>query len=361
VGVNWDHETNIRFEGSWKEFAPIALTNLFLMIVTLGIYRFWATNRERQYLWSRTCFHDDRFEWTGTGRELFLGFLIVVVVLFIPILFFQFGMQALLFRKYTTTAFVLAAIFYAVIIYVTGLARYRSLRYRLSRTWWRGIRGGGDGRGYRYGLTTLWRNLAGYLAVGLLLPWSSVSLWNERWRTVGFGSIPFVAQAKARPIFGRYLLFYMVPLLMVILIIATLVLTNGHIGDLFFYSTAPMMVTIALYVVIVIGIYLLLTMIGMVYYSAYVREIIGGLTLGKTSFVFDASAGQWLTLYVVDILLVIGTLGLGYKFIGYRHWKFMIEHLEAPGTIDVANLTQSGSGTAQHGEGLVEAFDVGAF
>ncbi|MGD9809975.1 MAG: DUF898 family protein [Sphingobium sp.] len=84
------------FDGSWKEYAPIAFTNLLLTLVTLGIYRFWATTRTRRYLWSRTTFIDDRLEWTGTGKELFLGFVIVVGLFLIPLFFLQFGMQALI-------------------------------------------------------------------------------------------------------------------------------------------------------------------------------------------------------------------------------------------------------------------------
>ena len=60
-------ESAFGFDGTWQEFAPIAFTNLLLTIVTLGIYRFWATTRERQYFWSRTRFVDERLEWAGTG------------------------------------------------------------------------------------------------------------------------------------------------------------------------------------------------------------------------------------------------------------------------------------------------------
>src|SRR5690606_18489998 len=73
-------ETAFGFDGTWQEFAPIAFTNLLLTIVTLGICRFWATTRERQYFWSRTRFVDERLEWAGTGMELFIGFLLVLVV-----------------------------------------------------------------------------------------------------------------------------------------------------------------------------------------------------------------------------------------------------------------------------------------
>ena len=70
-----DPDSAFGFTGTWREFAPIAFTNLLLTIVTLGIYRFWATARERRYLWSRTRFVDEHLEWAGTGMELFLGFL----------------------------------------------------------------------------------------------------------------------------------------------------------------------------------------------------------------------------------------------------------------------------------------------
>ena len=35
----------IRFTGNWREYLPIAATNALLTIVTLGVYRFWATAR----------------------------------------------------------------------------------------------------------------------------------------------------------------------------------------------------------------------------------------------------------------------------------------------------------------------------
>src|ERR687893_2238354 len=83
------------FVGEWREFLPIAATNLILTLATLGIYRFWAKARERRYLWSRTYFLDDTLEWTGTGKEMFFGFLIVMAVLLPIFLIYDFGLEAL--------------------------------------------------------------------------------------------------------------------------------------------------------------------------------------------------------------------------------------------------------------------------
>ena len=59
----------IRFTGSWREYLPIAITNALLTIVTLGIYRFWATARQRRYLWSHTHVIDDTLEGRARARR----------------------------------------------------------------------------------------------------------------------------------------------------------------------------------------------------------------------------------------------------------------------------------------------------
>src|SRR4051812_49695645 len=91
----------IRFTGNWREYLPIAATNALLIICTLGIYRFWAAARQRRYLWSRTVVIDDTLEWSGTGKEMFLGFLIVIVILAPFFLFIQFLFPALMARGKT--------------------------------------------------------------------------------------------------------------------------------------------------------------------------------------------------------------------------------------------------------------------
>src|SRR4029453_7472274 len=145
------HERAIRFTGSWREYLPIAATNVLLIIVTLGIYRFWAAARQRRYLWSRTEVIGDRLEWSGTGKEMFIGFLMVMAVLIPFFLFFQFLFPALVARGKMEAASGIMLLFYIGLIYLGGFARFRALRYRLSRTFWRGIRGGSDEPGWNYG------------------------------------------------------------------------------------------------------------------------------------------------------------------------------------------------------------------
>ncbi|MFZ2979859.1 MAG: YjgN family protein, partial [Sphingobium sp.] len=329
------------FHGSWREYAPIAFTNLLLTIVTLGIYRFWATTRTRRYLWAQTRFIDDRLEWTGTGKELFVGFLLVLLLFGIPFIFLQFGAQALVFQGYPGVAAALGFVAFLAIFYLTGIARYRALRYRLSRTFWHGIRGGSDNQGWGFGLSYMWKTFVSYLTLGLLIPWSMMSLWNQRWRAMSFGPFAFAADGSARVTFKRFLLFYLAPILFLLMGIAVASVTGAAMGGVFVQSSLPPVLQIVVFFVIVLGVYVLLGMIALAYYSAFIREAISKLTLEDLSFTFEAGTDEWLKLIFGDIALVVGTLGIGAIFLSYRHWAFFIRHMEATGEIDLNRLTQS--------------------
>lgn len=349
------------FEGSWREYAPIAFTNLLLTIVTLGIYRFWATTRTRRYLWSNTRFIDDRLEWTGTGKELLLGFLMVLLLMGLPFLFLQFGAQALVLRGHAGLAAGLTMAAAFTIFYLTGVARFRALRYRFSRTWWHGIRGGADDSGFGFGLQYMWRTIVSYIPLGLLIPWSMVSLWNRRMNAMSFGSHSFVAVGRARPLMKRFLLFYLAPLLFVVIGVAMAGTFGGAIGGVWVTSSFPPLLRILSFIVIFVGVYALLGLIALTYYAAFLRETIGNLTLAGLEFSFEASTDDWLALFFGDIALVVCTLGIGSIFLQYRHWKFFITHMNATGEIFTDELTQSQTKTSPHGEGLLDALDVGAF
>src|SRR3954447_14138721 len=201
----------VRFTGTWKEYLPIAATNALLIICTLGVYRFWASARQRRYLWSRTHVIDDTLEWTGTGREMFLGFLIVVAILAPFFLFIQFLFPGLIARGKTEAAGGVFSLFYIGLIYLGGFARFRALRYRLSRSWWHGIRGGSDNPGWIYGGEYLGRIFLAAITMWIAWPWMAVKLWNSRWNAMSFGPLKFRANLDAEGLKARWAAVYLVP------------------------------------------------------------------------------------------------------------------------------------------------------
>jgi uncharacterized membrane protein YjgN (DUF898 family) len=342
-------DSAFRFTGTWREYAPIAFTNLLLTVVTLGIYRFWARARDRRYLWSRTEFIDDTLEWTGTGGEMFKGFLLVMAVFIPVVLLLQFGSQALLLRGYPVAAALLVFGLYVAILYFIGLAVFRALRYRLSRTYWHGIRGGSDDQGFSYAWSAFWKPIVGALALGLLIPWSMTSLWNERWNKMSFGPHAFEAGANSSGLIMRWLAIYLTPVI-AFLVMAMVGATGGN-------NIGAAMATIGL---IFVATYLLMGLIGVAFYAAFYREAVNSTSLGPLQFQFTARTADWFKLILGHIGLVIVTLGIGLIFIGYRNWSFFVRHLEAYGQLDLDAFTQSQTSATQDAEGLASAFDIGA-
>jgi hypothetical protein len=107
-------------------------------------------------------------------------------------------------------------------------------------------------------------------------------------------------------------------------------------------------------------VYGLLAIVGLGFFAAYTRKVIGSLEMGGLQFEFTARSKDWLKLFLGHVGIVLVTLGLGFVFISYRNWSFFIRHLEAFGEVDLDGLTQSTSSAGTDAEGLASAFDIGA-
>jgi len=337
-------EDAFAFTGTWREYLPIAASNFFLTILTLGIFRSWAKARERRYLWSHTIFIDDRLEWTGTGKEMFIGLLFAMLVAALPLFLLNLLAQSLALHGQPLLAGLITFGIYLFAMLLFGFARFRALRYRLSRTWWHGIRGGSDVKGGHYAWSSLWKTAVGFFAASFLMPWALTSLWNERWNAMSFGPHRFDAAANTDGLMARWALFVIAPAVIAFAGIA-MAISSGP--ALLFI---PFLLAYAGYFV---G--------GLVFYAAYFRKVIGTLQLGEIGFVFEASDWDLAKLILGDIALVICTIGLGSMFLSYRHWSFLIRHLGATGLVDLENFTQSTARVPREAEGFADALDIGAF
>lgn len=346
----------IRFTGNWREYLPIAATNALLIICTLGIYRFWAAARQRRYLWSRTHVIDDCLEWTGTGKEMLLGFLIVIAVLAPFFLFFQFLFPALVARGKGQAAGGVLFLFYIALIYLGGFARFRALRYRLSRTWWHGIRGGSNDPGWNYGGEYLGRYAVAFMTMFIMFPWAATRLWNSRWNAMSFGPLEFRADLTAEGLKGRWALIYLAPLGLLLVGIAAGVLAGCALGGATGAPTSLVAILAGFFVLF----YIAIPLLTLHWFAKFYRKAAGATKLGELEFGFEATTLQWLGLFLGNLALAIITFGFGLTYWGYRNWSFMVRHARIYGIIDTGDLTQSTTHAPREAEGFADAFDMGA-
>jgi uncharacterized membrane protein YjgN (DUF898 family) len=192
--------------------------NFFLTLITIGIYRFWAATRLRRYLWSNVRIGGDGLEYTGTGRELFLGFLIGLAVLaplsivYIVVYRLSLGSPVL--------AGTIEGIYFLALFVFLQVALFRSRRYRLSRTTWRGIYAGQTGSTWHYLSLYLGYGLLTVVTLGLALPWMHVALARYKLNNTTFGNRTMHIQAKGSALFWRWLVvmaLVLVPLALAVL------------------------------------------------------------------------------------------------------------------------------------------------
>lgn len=162
----FSHPLLITFDNRGERLIGFGARNAVLRILTLGMYTFWAKTDVRRKLWSFTKINGEPLEYTGTGKELFQGFLTVFGFVILPLLITGFAVT-LVFGKDRSILGLYQLFVYGVFFLLLGNALYRAQRYRLSRTRWRGIRGALTGSPARYGWTYFWTAVLPFAAIAV--------------------------------------------------------------------------------------------------------------------------------------------------------------------------------------------------
>lgn len=209
----------IEFSGARPDFSRLVIRGAFLELVTLGFYRFWLATDIRRHLWSNTSVGGDAMEYTGTGKELLVGFLFALAIL-VPIylVYFFIGLEAERLQAFASIP--LGLFFYLFYQF----AMYRARRYRLSRTVWRGVRFWMTGSGWSYAWRAgLWALLV-MVTLGLALPWYQAALERFKMKHSHYGDLQGRFDGTGWHFFKRAGWIWFMGLLIVVLMVACTVL-----------------------------------------------------------------------------------------------------------------------------------------
>lgn len=337
--------TPITYDGKRGALTALFFKNLALSIVTFGVYRFWAITNLRAFLWQHWKVAGEPFDYSGTGKELFIGFLKVAVVLLMLSTAAQIGqvtgagdiVQAVIGFGYTIFVFLL---------YVVG--SYLGLRYRMARTRWRGVAfvQAGTLKGY-LGLMLLGWFLC-VVTLGIYLPWFQIKRARYVFNHLSFGSIPFQQNATAKGlllrIFGAGVVMFtsvMIAGAISINFPPSVQITNVDLFIQALPNVIPVLFTLFSGFLFAISIYR----------QKLTQNIAEGLSLGPLRFRFTATATQFFRLSLGNLLLTWLSLGLLYPFATHRTQVFWARHLSILGAIDPAQIEQAAQ-RPQGSEGL---------
>jgi uncharacterized membrane protein YjgN (DUF898 family) len=345
----------------------LAAKNALVSILTLTLYRFWARTSMRRRIWSRVWILGDSLEYTGTGWELFRGFLISLPCFFLPAIFVFYIAPYAINR---TAASLLILAFYVASVPLVAAARYWMRRYQLSRTRWRGIRLGLVGSGWSFA----WASSGWTLIQGLTLGWfTPVARMNRAkmiWENTRFGDQPFsFAQGEtelARGLWGPFALgWFAAP-------IATFggFIITGLIAATFFGFTgggAPVgaqansaLALIGVAVVIgalIVGL-ILFVLLWAPYEAAAMNRIAALIELDGARFHLRATTMGLFGVTLAGWLILIFSLGLLAPVAGLLKVRYVFNRLEMLSAPRFAEIGQSVIEGPRAGESMADAFDL---
>lgn len=335
----------------------ITLTNLALTILTLGIYRFWAKTRLRQYLWSHVEVLGDRLEYTGTGKELFLGFLFVFLVILLP-LFGGIGFLNTLLVDNPVAQQLLGGVQTVLIIFFIGAAFYRARRYRLTRTHWRGIYANQTGSAIEYGFMALGCYFGSLMTLGLVWPVCSVWLKTYEMRHTWIGNQQPEFTPRIRKLYGPFMAAWG---MLIVYFIAWGVVFAGMMSA--FNTPDPDSEQVAMLGLMVVGLYASLIPAGLIFLwyrgKAY-NHFVSSTRFINHDVTSAITGGGFMWLTVGNALIMLLSLGLASPFVYRRYLNFVENRVALTGDGDFSTLGQGEMAKPTTGEGLADAFDVGA-
>jgi len=301
------------FHGSAAALAGLAVTNVLLILLTLGVYYFWAKARMRRYVLGETELEGDRFAYHGTGRELLVGFargmsLVILPVLLLSVLPTVYGAPAPVRRSLSTLLWMLGLLLMPV-------AMVGARRYRLSRTSWRGIRFSFRGRVRDFVQLFVVGNILSGATFGLYYPVYTTHRQKFMVSHAWFGSRKFDFDGR-----GRELIWPFVR--MILLFLPTL-------GLAWFWFSARRHR----------------------YFTDHTR-------FGAARFHSTIAGGPLAWLQITNFLAIALTLGLAWPWTAARSLHFTNRNLTLVGDLDLATIRQDARAASATGEALSGLLDA---
>ncbi|KQS33190.1 YjgN family protein [Dyadobacter sp. Leaf189] len=314
---HYDQQRQVTFHGKGPGLFGIYIINILLTIVTLGLYYPWAKAAILKYLYAETEFEQSRFTFHGTGREMFLGF-IKAIGIFIVL----YGVLLTAAWYKDTTLLVIALIFfYGGFLLLIPVAIHGSMRYRMSRSSWRGIHFGYRGELKEFVQMFVIGSVLTLCTFGIYSFWFIIDIRKYIFKHLRFGNLTFAYVGKGDTFAWLNVKGYLLSLF-------TLgIYSFWYVKNLFNY---------------------------------YINNI--RMYQGENRLVFrsTATAGGYFILIAGNLLIIVLTLGLGTPWAIVRALNFVFSNIVIEGPLDVDAIQQTEENyTDATGEDLADMIDIG--
>ncbi len=341
----------------------LSFKNFAYRIATFGIYNFWGKTEVRKRIWSAIRINGEPLQYTGTGKEMLLGFLFVLAVLTVPTLIVTIAAIAVLGPR---GAEAMQLVFSVLFFFLVGVGTHRAIRYRMSRTLWRGIRGGLAGSSWAYGWTYFWTGLLLVVTLGWASPWRATKLQGLVVNDLRFGNRPFAFNATPGPLYGPFAGLWICAVAIMLVVGYGLFAAFYGMQDMrrLMPGQQPNLSVMVQIIAIIYGGllvgFLLFAVVSAWYRARMMNHFAAHTSFEAVRFSGTATGRSLIWLSITNMLMVVLTLGLLSPVAQTRSARYFVERLRMTGGASLDQILQ-GAHHEGRGEGLAQAFDIDAF
>jgi uncharacterized membrane protein YjgN (DUF898 family) len=314
---HYSQSRQVTFHGEGAKLFGIYIINILLTLFTFGLYYPWAKATLLKYLYEESEFEGSRFTFHGTGREMFVGFIKAFAVFLI---IYGILIGAILSRNSLVMALGIL-IFYVALLLLIPVAIHGSMRYRMSRSSWRGIHFGYRGNLKEFVTMFVIGSLLTLVTFGIYFFWFIIDIRKYIFKHLRFGSLGFSYTGEGAAFFWLNVKGYFLSL------ITLGIYSFWYAKDLF------------------------------AYYVDHIRLHQDGSTVVFRS---TATAGGYFKLIIVNFFIIILTAGLGTPWAIVRAFNFVFSNILIEGALDVNAIQQTEEDYKDAtGEDLADMIDIG--
>jgi uncharacterized membrane protein YjgN (DUF898 family) len=352
----------------WSLFR-LCLLNVLLIIITVGIYWFWARTEYRRYMWQMVRVNGEPLEYTGKGKELFIGYLKLFAFVVLPVIAILYGLQLALGPQNPVTLVVTLAIQLSLFfLYFVGI--FRAHRYILSRTRWRGIALGLNGNAAGYAWTSVWTSLLTSFTLGWIFPWRTMALRRRITSAMHFGSVPFRFEGRSGPLYGPFAVLWLCLVgiygaFFAILVSVVMRVQMQHPQERLpvrWWAEVRMEDIVhnpAYWIMLAI---IPLVLIGLSWFEARKLNLFARATkIGSLDIDLQASGGSVLWLTVSNLFILILSLGILRPVTQARRLRYLVTRMSFLGSADLDEVLSGPEQKGSQGAGLEAAFSIEIF
>jgi uncharacterized membrane protein YjgN (DUF898 family) len=198
----------------------------------------------------------------------------------------------------------------------------------------------------------------------------SVNLARPRISNARVGTLPLAFAGSAGDIYGRYLGYYFLNIVGWLVAIGAAIAIVGstfeQLGvsgeDFLKLLTQPSMRTVLMIAAALLGLYVVFSLLILplrCWWQAYLfRYLVSHSRAGNVLFATAITTWQMWGFLVLNYLIVVLTLGLGWPWVMHRTLRLISSQLWLYGAPDGTSISQPPDRAPRFGEGLLDMFDV---